>query len=162
MTKQLDEKSNYDFCLATIEADKHTEEAVLALAERYYKIHALKMYEPAWSSFEEYCMEIKGREYSTVMKLIGIHEKFVVQYRISPKSLSEAGGWSVISELLPVIKTKDDANKWLQRAKELPREHLRAEVREHKRGIPIASCKHTDTYLIRVCRGCGEKHEVHE
>lgn len=162
MTKQLDEKYNYDYCMQTIEADRHTEQAVLALAERYYRIHALKMYEPAWSSFEEYCMEIKGRDYSSVMKLIDIHAKFVIQYKISPKELSQVGGWTVISELLPVIKSKADATKWIERAKELPRQHLRAEVREHKKGITAATCAHHNTYLLRVCKDCGDKEHIHE
>ncbi len=154
------EKEDHEYCLETIEADKATEETVLALAERYYRIHALKLYEPFWSSFEEYCMEIKNRNYKTVMKLIDIHAQMVVKYKIPLKDIASAGGWSVIAEMLPVIKNKEDATKWLKRAREVPREHLRQDVRETRKGIPIGECAHKSTVMIRVCNDCGYKERV--
>ncbi len=160
MKDVTNEKKNHEYCLDTIEAGKKTEETVMALAERLHRIRQLNLYTPSWDSFEEFCMEIKNLSYKSIMKLIDIHETFVLKYKLAPEKIAEAGGWTVIAELLPVIKTKEDAIHWLERAKTAPREHLRQDVREARRGIPQGTCSHKNYVVLHKCKDCGFTHAV--
>lgn len=156
-----DEK-NYQFCQSTIENMNRIESDFMARAADLYQIRALRMFLPSWDSFEEFCMELKGIKYKSVMKLIGIHEKFVLSYKISPARISKAGGWTTVAEVLPVVKDKKDAEKWLNLAENQSREHLRQTVKERKTGVDMTKCKHKNSYIIRVCPDCGSKERVYE
>lgn len=160
--KEAPEAKNYAFCQATIKIKGDIELNFMGLAERLYRIRALNMFQPTWGSFEEFCLELKNMSYPSVMKLIDIHEKFVLTYKFSPARIAEAGGWSKIAECLPAIKTKEDAEKWLEKSTELTREDLRKELKEHSTGIDMRDCAHDDTYTVRICRTCGNKETLHD
>lgn len=159
--KQIEETKNYGFCQKTIEGINEIESNYLARAEDLHKIRSLSLYRPAWDSFEEFCMELKSLKYTSVMKLVGIHEKFVLNYKISQARIAKAGGWSTVAEILPVIKTKEDAIKWLNTAQDKTREHLRQDIKEAKTGKDMRKCAHKRTYTIRICEDCGMKERIH-
>ena len=152
--------THYDYCQQTLTLKANIEHSFLALGERLKKIRDQRLYEPSWTSFYEYCEEMKMNE-STASRLIGIYEKFILEYHFEHQKLLEAGGWSVISECLPVIKSKNDAEEWLHKAKTLSRGDLRKELKEKKTGITETGCRH-DYYMLRVCRKCGEKTRVYD
>lgn len=161
MTKTKEEK-DYTFCMETLDRLNSLQDNYMERAKDLYEIKQLSLYRPSWDSFEEYCMEIKSLKYPSVMKLIAIHEKFVLEYKISPARITKAGGWSNVAEILPVVENKDDAEKWLNKAEEMPREHLRQDVKENKTGIDQSTCNHKGAYLIRVCTDCGMKERIYE
>lgn len=158
---QQNEKKNYDFCQKTITKMNEIEQDYIARAKDLHRIRQLNLYHPSWDSFEEFCMELKGLKYKSVMKLIAIYEKFVLEYKISPARIAQAGGWSTVAEVLPMVKEKHDANKWLNIAENSTREHLRQDIKEAKSGIDMDMCKHEDMYVFCSCGVCGWKERVY-
>lgn len=156
------EQKNHDFCEETIERMNQIETDYMSRAEDLHKIQTLSLYRPSWDSFEEFCMELKGIKYKSIMKLIGIYEKFILQFKFSPARIAKAGGWTNVAEVLPVVKNKEDAKKWLDAAESKTREHLRQDLKEAKTGIDLTKCKHKAAYTIRICPDCGLKERVYE
>lgn len=99
---------------------------------------------------------------ATISKLMNLYSKFVLEYGISPKELVESGGWSVISEALPVIHSKSDALHWLGEAKVLSLRDMRISVQEARTGISTTECEHTHRFTISVCEDCGDKIRIYE
>lgn len=155
------ETKNYEYCNDTINLKRSIEGTFMVLAEHLSNIKAQSLYLPAWSSWEEYVNELKMST-NMVNKLIQMHEMLVLEYSIPTKQVIAAGGWTVIADLLPIIKTKAQAVEWLEKAKTLTRDDLRKEMKEAKSGVQMSSCKHKNTYTIVVCRDCGLKIEDHK
>lgn len=101
----------------------------------------------------------------TALKLIKIFLVFVEQYRIEPQALVEAGGWTYIDEILPVVTDAKSAKEWLHTAAtSQSRANLRQLVREQRTGVDSMECKHKNVrrVVLEVCEDCGDKHEVHD
>lgn len=137
------------------------EETFLELGKRLMKIRDEELYKPQWDSFHEYVGEVKMSE-SSASKLISIYEKFILKYQIDPERVLNAGGWSTVAEVLPMVKNKDDAEHWLSLGETLSRKDLRSEIEEKKRGVQQHECKHRDTYDIRICKDCGARIRLYE
>lgn len=161
MTKRkTKELVHYEYIEKTIALKENIERGFLEFGKRLKRIRDERMYEPQYDSFDDFIPELKMSK-GTVSKLINIYEKFVVQYKISTVLLLEAGGWTVVAELLPVVRNKTEAKAWLEKAKVLHRPDLRLELKEHKTGIDQATCKHTkDFYTLRICRVCGFRETI--
>lgn len=154
------ELANYEYIEKTVALKNNIEKGFLELGERLKSIRDERMYEPQYDSFDDFIPELK-MSHATVSKLINIYEKFVVQYRLSSTVLLEAGGWTVIAELLPIVKSKADAKKWIEKARLLHRNDLRIEIKEFRTGIDQRTCKHTkDFYVLHICRICGFRETI--
>lgn len=155
--KTTPEQKNYAFCQETIERLNQIESDYLARAEDLHRIRSLSLYRPSWDTFEEFCMELKSLKYKSIMKLIGIYETFVLQYKIAPARITQAGGWSSVAEILPVVKNKKDAEEWLTVAETSTRQHLRQHIQEAETGKDMRKCAHKNAYVIHVCPDCKIK-----
>lgn len=155
------QNQNLKYCTDTINLKKEIEQSFLTLGEHLYNIKRDEMFLPQWSSWDEYVTEIK-MSLNMANKLIQIYETFILEYKFAPEDITTAGGWTVVAEILPVIENRDDAENWLNMASELTRDDLRKEVKEAKSGVEMATCAHADTYIIRICRCCGNKEEIYE
>lgn len=153
------DKKNFKYCTEALTMKKQIEGQFLTLGKYLYNIKEDNLFTPQWSSWSEFCTELKMSE-NMVNKLIQIYKTFIIQYKIPAEKITTAGGWTVIAELLPVINSLDDANKWLESARELTRDDLRKEVKETKSGVEMRHCGHKNTYTIRVCRDCGHREEI--
>lgn len=155
--------TNFNYCEATIKLKRDLELSYLELAQRLYKIREQKMFEPNYETFDEFLQEIKIST-STASNLIGIWVRFVLQFKIKPKLLAEAGGWSVVAEILPHAENKQQAEKWLLQAKENSRQDLRKSLKEHVTGIDMSLCKHEDKEIITFerCKKCGHSERLYE
>ena len=142
------------FCLDTIEIKQCTELGFIELGGRLMKIRDEKLWRGGWESFGEYLADMQWSE-ATGSKLIRIFQKFVLEWQFSHLQLAEAGGWTVVAEVLPVVKTKQEAKQWLANCRKLSRTDLRRTIHEEKHNVDMVECKHADTYLLRICRGCG-------
>lgn len=152
-----------DFCEETISKKHILELAWLELCGRLKEIRDKELYKGRWENFEDFLNDpAMDMDKGTASKMITIHEKMILEYKIKPTVIANAGGWSKVAELLPVISNKEDAEEWLSKAAVLSKADLRKEVQEQKSGILMKNCKHKDTYIIRVCRDCGEKIEEHK
>lgn len=157
-------QKNLEFCNNAIALKKNLEKSFINLGQYLHEIKEKSLWEANWSSWDEYCLELKMSR-NSINKLIQIYSTFVLDYNIGPEKIATAGGWTVVSELLPVIETREQAIEWIHKAQELTREDLRKEVTEAKSGVQQSACKHKNTYTIVVCRACGirmEDHKEHE
>jgi len=154
-------RRNYMFCEETIELKGSIENKFLELGKRLYDIREENKFMPNYETFEDFCMELKMSP-ATVSKLVNIYQKFVLTYCLDPQLVANAGGWSVVAEVLPMVTSKTTAKKWLHLANVLSRNDLRKEIKEKTTGIIQYECKHEHTYLIRICKDCGERQRVYE
>ncbi len=160
MSKKLQNK--IDYCEETINKKHFLEAGWLELCARLKEIRDKGMYEGRWDSFEDFLSDPQmGMDKSTASRMITIHEKLIIEYEVSPDKIVKAGGWTKVSELLPVIKDKASAEKWLGDASVLSQKDLRKEVRGNGVDNSIA-CKHKNTYKITIecCRDCGNKETI--
>lgn len=156
-------KVNYEYCTETLSLKNRLELSYLELAERLHKIQLNKMYLPNYDTFEDFCTEMKI-SLATASKLINIWLRFVIKFKIAPKMLAEAGGWSVVAELLPYAESRTSAERWLRQAKANTRTDLRKSLLEVKTGIDMSTCKHAREEVItfKKCLDCGETHRIYD
>lgn len=152
---------NLDFCNETTKLKQNIETAFLTLGERLMKIRDNRLYLGQWETFELYLMDAKISP-AAASKLINIYNRFFVEWNFPAEKLVEAGGWTVVSTLLPVCKTKEQAEEWMDKALVLSRTDLEKEIKEIKTGIDMSKCDHVDNYVIRVCRTCGDRERIYE
>jgi hypothetical protein len=157
----MNELKNYNYCEETISLKKTIESSFLEMGKRLRDIRDKRLYEPQWTSFPEYLAEMKLSE-SQASKLINIYNKFVLEYQFTTEEILQTGGWAVLAEVLPVIRDKESATEWLEKAKNLTMQDLRIEVKERKTGKSMDGCKHENTYTITICRDCGNKQREYE
>lgn len=157
MAKEID----YQYCSKTLELKDMIERSYLVLGERLMKIRDGELFRGQWETFEAFVNDMKMSK-ATASKIINIYQRFVVEYGISPERILGAGGWSVVAEALPLIRTKSDAEGWLHSMEHLSRDDVRREIREKRTGISQIKCNHDNSYTIKVCRDCGFKEAVHQ
>lgn len=151
-----------DYCDDTLEMEQGARLVYLILGERLRKIRENRMYEPAWSSWHEYCMEFKDLSTGSISKIIAVYERFILELGYKPLELAKAGGWTKLYEISKRVTNREDAAKWLDIAETCSRKDLNDYLIEDKVGVIMSECHHEDTYVIRVCRECGNKEEVFE
>jgi hypothetical protein len=152
----------YNYCKETVELVQKIQGGFIDLAERLHKIKTERMWENGYSSWEEFCDEMK-LSYSTIQKLIQIYDTFVLKYGVKTSRIASVGGWSILAEGLSIIKTKVDAEAFLTDASVLSLRDIRKNVTAQKKGLPASYvCKHANTYKIEICKDCGEKWEIYE
>lgn len=153
---------NLNFCEDTISKKHILELGWLELCSRLKEIRDKELYKGRWENFEDFLNDpAMDMDKGTASKMITIHEKMILEYKIKPTIIANAGGWSKVAELLPVIDSKEDAEEWLSKAAVLSKSDLRKEVHEQKSGIKMSECAHKDYYLVKICRKCGDKIEEH-
>ncbi len=151
----LKQTDNLEYCNNALNLRESIENDFLVLGEHLYNIREHNLFEPQWSSFVEFCFELRMSQ-SNINRLIQIHEKFILEYGFQRKEITRAGA-SLLSDILPAITSKQEATEWLEKATLLTRSDLRKELTEFKTGIQMKHCKHKDTYLVEICRKCGER-----
>lgn len=156
MSKSL---QNLDYCQKALDLKSEIEGNFIFLAEYLYHIKENQMYEPQWSSFDEFCMELKMSS-SNVFKLIQVYKTFILGYGFTSKDMITAGGISSIADILPMVTSRKTAEHWLGLTATLTRADLRKELVEARTGIPQMACLHANTYVVSVCRDCGDKYEI--
>lgn len=154
----MNELKNLDFCNKTIQFKKDIEKNFLLLGEHLKSIRDAQLYKPQWENFMVYCEELDMSE-STASKLINIYEVFVLTLGIPTAELTSTKGWSSLAEALPLVKSKEEADRILHLRETLTAKDFRDTIRAEKRGTSLDTCDHADSYLVRVCRTCGGRHQ---
>ena len=148
-----------DFCEHTIAFKHFIETQWLEFAGQLKEIRDKGLYEGRWESFEDFLADpAMGMDKGTASKMITIHERFILEYKIQPIKIANVGGWSKVAEILPAVKDKKSAEKWLEEAASLSKADLRKQVNEERHPESI-DCKHPDSYKVIMCccRQCGNK-----
>lgn len=149
------------YCNDTIALKTTLEEGFLVLGERLAKVRDEELYKPTWDAFEDFLEEMHLSP-ATASKLINIYLKLVIEFKIPKTKLLEMGGWSDLSEILPLVKNKGEAEEMIDNLAPLNRQHRRGLLTEKKTGVIIDNCKHKDTYTIKICRTCGDREKIYE
>lgn len=151
-----------DFCEETISKKHILELGWIELCGRLKEIRDGGLYEGRWDSFEDFLNDpAMGLDKGTASRMITIHEKLILEYKIKPTMIANAGGWSKVAEILPAVKDKASAEEWLSKSASLSKSDLRKEIKEDRTGIKMVDCQHKDYYVVKICRKCGDKIEEH-
>lgn len=137
------EQQNHDYCQETLRIKQSLELHFLELGKRLFEIREGKLFEPYWDSFTEYLMEMR-LDATKASRLVNIYKTFVLKYEIEPQKLADAGGWSVLAEVLPMVKDKESADEWVEKATLHPQHELRDEIRESRDGRVVKRDKFAD------------------
>lgn len=154
-------QSNFDFCQQTIALKQTIETSFLSLGERLSQIRDDKKYVGQFETFELFLEEAKISP-ATASKLINIYQKFYIQWEFKAQELVDAGGWSVVATLLPVCRSREEAQGWLETAQIKSRGDLERDLKESRTGIDMSKCQHQDHYVVKVCRTCGDRFKSYE
>lgn len=158
----MGELEKYDYCQNAIELKQHAEVTFVALAGHLYKIREERLWEGGYTSFDEFCDELRMSQ-STISKLISIYKVFIVELGFTDDEIAKSGGWSVLAETLPLISSRSVAEHWLGLTTTLSLRDIRKEVLEAKNGIITTSttttCMHPNQYIVEICPDCG-KHDL--
>lgn len=147
------------YCEKALELKKDIEGNFLVLGEYLYYIKENQMYEPQWSSFDEFVFEMK-MSMNMANKLIQLHKTFIVGYGFSSQEIINAGGWSCLADILPMVNSRKSAEKWIHLTASLTRGDLRKELKEARTGKLMSQCLHENTYTVCICKDCGERNQV--
>lgn len=156
------------FCENVIKHKEDLEKNFLMLGAFLITIKAENKWQGRWEDFDHFCRDGLKIAEKTAYKLMLIYEKLIVEYKFSPARIAQAGGFTYLDTILPVIKDKESAEHWLVVATESQsREDLRQLVREGKPGaVDSIDCKHpkgeTKIIQLKICNKCGDKWEIHE
>lgn len=162
MTREItNPEENIKFCEDTIQMVVKANLAYIITAKRLSEIAEKRLYLPKWESFDEFAMECLKESKGKVNTLLNIYRKFVVQGELPEADVSEVG-WTILGKALPLVHSKEDAQHWLEQAKEQTPSNFNRMVKEAKTGKSMTECEHKDTYLLQVCNDCKDKWEVHD
>lgn len=150
------EQQQHEFLEETRNMSIKTSLANFILAERLYRIREEKLWQAGYESFDDYCMELKLHNAGTISKLITVHKKFILEFGINPEKAAEVG-YTVLYKAHKVIEDKDDAEEFVNNAIIWSGSDINREIAHRKTGNPIEDCKHENTYLVRICKDCGER-----
>lgn len=158
---QISDTKKHAYCQKALEMEKVARSVYLTMGEMLYNIREEHLYEPYWSSWNEYCMEFKDFAQGSISKMIAVYELFVLEYGFSVDELSKAGGWTKLYAMTPHITSKAEAKHWLGISSTLTRQDLTKELIEASSGIKMVGCAHGKTYVVEICKDCGERWEIH-
>lgn len=143
----------YNYCQETIAFKNRVEAGYLVLAKRLYKIKKERLWSENWEYFHQFLSEMNMAE-ATANKMVNIYQRFILEWQFTDAEVLAAGGWASVSELMPIIRTREDAEDALTQAAVLPtRTALRQYVTEKKTGIPMADCEH-EFFTVHECKKC--------
>jgi hypothetical protein len=131
------------------------EKSFLALGKLLHEIKEKRLFEEGFESWGEFLMEMRMSE-SMSSKLITIYQRFILELQITPKRIAEAGGWTVVYDLVPLAKDKESAEDWLDRAGSMTRSDIKKEAMV-ARGLPEPKdCEHE---WAKCCVKCGMRYD---
>lgn len=145
-------KPTLNICQQALELKNKVEVGFLELGALLNAIKERRLYEQeSFESWGEFLMEMRLSQ-GTASKLITIYNTFVVQYEISPRKIAEAGGYTVVYDLVPLATSKEKAEEWIDKAKSMTRSHIRQEAQSAKGEVEDEPCDHEP---CNMCRKCG-------
>jgi hypothetical protein len=157
------EIASVTLCEKTLSLKNDIEKGFLVLGKNLHKIREEELYKCQWLKWEDYLDDMKMSS-STASKLITIYEKFILEWKIDEKTILNMGGYSNAYTLIPMLKGKEDdeVKEKIREFSLLSRSDLEQKKNEEITGVNRDTCKHKDTYLLKICRDCGYKEKINE
>lgn len=151
---------NQQFCQETLALKNNIEVNFLELGKRLAVIRDEEKFYPQWENWADYCDEAKLSE-STASRLIGIYQKFVVDFGISPQKIVDAGGWSRAAKILPMSKSKEQVEELLHKSSLMTQTDFFRTLAETKNGVDQRTCRHDFVEVhLKSCRLCHLREKV--
>lgn len=149
----------HEYCEETIALKDKLENSFLELGERLTKIRNEQVYIKAgYESFALFLWEIKMTE-SVASKIITVYENLVLRFGVDKEKIIAVGGYSIAYPIAQMVKSKEEAEHWLEKGSLLNKKDLEDEIRELKKGTHL--CDFKDLH-IRQCLICGKKEKIYE
>lgn len=162
METQLTEKGKYEFCMEALHRKANLERDYLELGRMLYLIKEKALFEGHWDSWDVFAMELKMSQ-SAISRIMRIYATFQLRFKFSARMLVDAGGWTVLADLLPSIDedtTRERVEDLLRLATDQSRTDLGRTLKEGKTGISMTH-KHTEEpYYLKVYTCCGLRERV--
>ena len=150
------DQERHEFLEDTRELSVKSSIAQILLAERLYRIREEKLWQTGYDSFDEYCMNLKLYNAGAISKLITVYKTFILDYGIDREKAAEVG-YTVLYKAHKVIEDKEDAEEFVNNAMIWTGSDINREIAYRKSGNPVEDCKHENTYMVRICKDCGER-----
>lgn len=151
-------QANLKFCQETVAIAIKSNLGMLTVAKRLAEIRDKRLYEPNWSSFDEFTMDAIKYSKGTVSEIINIHKKYVESG--IPEDRVATIPWSVLARTLPLVKTKNDAEYWIDVLETSMPSHARQMIKDAKTGVDSIVCDHKNMIRLAKCEHCGYTHQV--
>lgn len=161
MTEIINANENIKFCEDTMKMMVQANIAYIITAKRLAEIAEKRLYLPKWESFDEFTMECIKESKGKTNELMNIYRKYVVMGEIPEETVGEVP-WTVLRQTLPLVKTKNDAEYWLEQATTLTPSDFKKTMQESKSGKKMSECKHEKKYFLEICENCKQSHEVYD
>lgn len=134
---------------------QNIEVSFVELGALLHEIKEQRHYEAGFDSWGGFLMEMRFSE-SMASKLITIYQKFILEYKVKPQLIAEAGGWTVVYDLVPVVTDKESAEEWLEKAAGLTRSAVKKEVAAARGMVEEEDCQHE---WCQKCAHCGMRYD---
>lgn len=151
----LSEKEAHGVCNEALALKDKIEASFIHLGKYLYEIKSARLFEAGWESWGEFLMDMKMSE-AMASKLITIYQVFVLDFKIKTDLIAEAGGWTVVYDLIPLAKDKESALKWLRLAKDMTRMDIKKEAALGKGEKEPEDCDHE---WCKMCGKCKMKYD---
>lgn len=158
-------KEGLKLCDAVIEQKQAIEVRFLWIAKNLVKINDEKLWQGRWEDFEHFCRDGLKMDDTTAYKLMQIYQTFCVANKVEPIRLAQAGGWSRLSMIVPLVTDEKSADEWIEQAIHAQSNRdLKQLIRERNTGVNPMQCKHKNTarFIITKCKDCGESMQEFE
>lgn len=159
-TKEL-QADNLKLCQKGLELMKVLEQGFLKLGEVLMEIRNNQAYYPQWESFGDYLEEGHVMSEANASKLITVYNRYIIKMQEPEQELVKIG-WSKLYDLHRTYDEDQELRDAMLDASLLTTSHLRQKLHEKKAGVDQTTCKHTNTYTIKVCRDCNFREKIYE
>lgn len=154
------------FLKETVELQKGIERTFIVLAGRLKKIRDEELFAPSYENFAEFLLEMNMSE-GNVSKLIKVYEVWMLALHFKEKDLMESRGWSSLYTGIKYIPVSEDGEYDKKKAIEILRDStimFRKDFEDKYAGRDDheSKCRHSDTYDVRICKGCGKKTKIYK
>jgi hypothetical protein len=157
--KPMTDQAKYEYCQETAKILGKNDEIFVAVGERMCYIKEFKLYQPYWEGWGDYIMDL-GEDSTKISRYMRIHKRFTMN-GIPAETLKKIK-YSKLVFILPMVKTKEEAEVWTELALQHPTNILNQMIAEKKTGLKITDCDHEGSYLLRHCEICKQKWKEYE
>lgn len=156
------EREAYEFCEDTRALKNKMEVAGLELGKRLWTIKENGFADNSqYGSFNLYLEDIKLK-FETAKVLMRVYQTFCIKYSVPLNEVADAGGYSLLHTVLPIVKSREDAYKALTMVATYSRKHLKQEVQKELGLRETEECLHANmqTVTYQVCEDCNFRKKI--
>ena len=156
----MTEIQNYNICQKAIDLKDTIEKNFLTLGLLLKDIRDNRRY--SQEAFWCFCEEDMKFSESKASRLIKVIEVMLLGWKWNEERIIKIGGWDSAYLIASTAKDQKEGENMYEKGETadgfLPPSEYRKIVSEHKQGV---ECKHTDTYMLKICRKCGYKEKMY-